>query len=541
MDILKTPFAILGATPRDSRQKITELADERSLIIDTDVCAEVRSILTHPRKRLASEIAWFPGVNAGYIAEMLSLLETIPPNDSMSVFDTLSNQELGITPMAMANFLAARLSRLPSSSLDKLRRYILGLAQYFEKINVEELIDVLNEDRAIAGFSEITDISVVEAEIQERRYYYVDIIKSALDNLSTKDLVEVLTEITEGDDNNDTVFPYLISDILDIYETAAQPFFAKETENIKNLAQILLEGLKASRPDSTLKEKSDQLAQVIRNWVKIAKPLIIRAKTMGVYYEDAWNLVNFLRDLSLCFYNQHKKAEFSLQISHLLMDEFSDIEEAAKRFRQDIATLEKIVEDKSKPIYEAYIGFPIKKTLRISSEGIEWQERLWSLETITRIKWGGIRRQGMLTWTSYTIFWGTDIDSVAINVNEVVYNEFVHCLWNAVGVRLMIECLEGLQSGKTYRFASVQVNDFGINMVRRKFFSTEQVFCKWEDMVFFNGNGTFCVGSKLDKRVSTSFSYLQDDNTHVLEAMIRMLWDRGEYRYKLSSVLTAKN
>jgi hypothetical protein len=97
--------------------------------------------------------------------------------------------------------------------------------------------------------------------------------------------------------------------------------------------------------------------------------------------------------------------------------------------------------------------------------------------------------------------------------------------------------LEGLQSGKSYYFASSLVSDFGIEIERRKFFSTERIFCNWEDMVFFNGNGTFCVGGKNDKKFAASFSYLQDDNIHVLEAMLQGLWKQRGYRHKLSSLL----
>src|SRR3546814_8022812 len=53
----QTPFAILGVTTRDDRRRIVELAEEKSLELDHDVCQKARSDLTNPRTRLSAEIA----------------------------------------------------------------------------------------------------------------------------------------------------------------------------------------------------------------------------------------------------------------------------------------------------------------------------------------------------------------------------------------------------------------------------------------------------------------------------------------------------
>ena len=51
------PFAVLGATPHDTRKRIVELAEERSLELDPAVCQKARSDLTNPRTRLTAELA----------------------------------------------------------------------------------------------------------------------------------------------------------------------------------------------------------------------------------------------------------------------------------------------------------------------------------------------------------------------------------------------------------------------------------------------------------------------------------------------------
>src|SRR5690554_6831225 len=104
MDLLQNPFYILTASPRDNRRRIMELADEKSLLLDSSECMNARSDLTNPRKRLSAEIAWLPGAGPKRVGEILSFLESQP-------IDLLSVEK--ISPMARANLLAAGLARLP--------------------------------------------------------------------------------------------------------------------------------------------------------------------------------------------------------------------------------------------------------------------------------------------------------------------------------------------------------------------------------------------------------------------------------------------
>src|SRR5690348_6600960 len=67
-----SPFAILGATCRDDRKRIVELAEEKSLELDHDVCQKARSDLTNPRTRLNAEIGWLPGISPRKASQLLS-------------------------------------------------------------------------------------------------------------------------------------------------------------------------------------------------------------------------------------------------------------------------------------------------------------------------------------------------------------------------------------------------------------------------------------------------------------------------------------
>jgi hypothetical protein len=216
MDLLQNPFHILNACPRDNRRRIMELADERSLLLDSSECMEARSELTNPRKRLSAEVAWLPGIGPKRAGEVLSLIESSPA-DLLEV-DNLSS-------IARANLLASGLARLPNHNTDDVVEWILEISYAFEDLDPEELSVIINEERVVSGFPEVSDLLAVEAEIQERRRHYRQVIKSALDNLSPKELVEAVTFAVESaTDDGEEHGPILIADLIDSYEVEAQGF-----------------------------------------------------------------------------------------------------------------------------------------------------------------------------------------------------------------------------------------------------------------------------------------------------------------------------
>lgn len=150
MDLLQNPFHILNASPRDNRRRIMELADERSLLLDSNQCMEARSDLTNPRKRLSAEIAWLPGIGPKRAGELLSLIES-SPTDLLGV-DNLSS-------IARANLLASGLSRLPENNADDVAEWILDIAWAFEDLGPDELSVIINEERVVSGFPEVVDLS----------------------------------------------------------------------------------------------------------------------------------------------------------------------------------------------------------------------------------------------------------------------------------------------------------------------------------------------------------------------------------------------
>ena len=537
MDLLQNPFHILNASPRDNRRRIMELADERSLLLDSSERVEARSELTNPRKRLSSEVAWLPGIGPKRVREVLSLLESSPA-DLLAV-DNLSS-------IARANLLAAGLARLPDHNADDLVEWILEISWAFEDLDPNELSMIINEERVVSGFPEVSDLSAVEAEIQERRRHYRQIIKSALDNLSPKELVEAVTVAVESaTDDGEEHGPILIADLVDSYEVEAQGFLDKEEGNIKTLVEELRAAVDAERPDSTLAPMVNQLVKVVKNWDTVAQPIQVSTKSRGLDHDASHRVAVLVRGLAIHMFNKHGKLDFSQQLTNMLQEVFAEVGEVAERTAEDADTLSEIAEQRVRLkedaknradewrreiTYEANVGALFKDKLRISPEGIEWKGRRWDLNAITRVRWGGTRHSvnGIPTGTTYSIIFGNGSNYASIELKkESTYSNFIDRLWRAVGVRLLTEYLEGLREGKKYRFGHSMLSDYGMELVRKKLFSSyEQVFCGWSELAIWNAPGLFCIGRKGDKSFSESFSYQDEDNIHILEAAIRMFMER---------------
>jgi len=337
MDLLQNPFYILGATPRDNRRKIIELSEERCLVIDSNEISRARLALTHPKKRLSAEIAWLPGVAPKRVKEVLDFLDGAVNN----ILDTTQ-----ITSVARANMLAAGLSRLTSkNNPEEIAKWILDLAWAFEKVEPEDLRTTINEERVVSDFPEVADISAVEAEVQERRIYYRKIIKSALDNLHSKDLVKAVTIVVESvTDEGKGQAPVLIDDLVDMYEIGAQPFLEKEGKNIEILVNKIHQTADAEKSDAVLEKFMAQLIQVVKNWNSVALPIQVSTKSRGLTHNASLRIASIVRGLAIDLFNEHDKLDLSQRLTKILQKVFAEVAEVAEHTAEDASVLDEIAE-----------------------------------------------------------------------------------------------------------------------------------------------------------------------------------------------------
>ena len=393
MDLLQNPFYILNATQRDNRHRIIELAEKQSLLSDADKCMEARSELTNPRKRISAEVAWMPGIVPERAYDMLMLLESsagnhlgsdkstsITPTDSLAaalsrlpyakkynvadkVLELLKLSDghftevgkfLGIdilSPVARANLLAARMSRLLDCTPDVIAEWILALVQAFETINPTEVRATLNEERRVSGFPEITDLSTIETEIQNLRLYYRQIIKSTLENILTakahvRAVTIVLLIVEPTTNSSENRWPILLEDTVDSYETGAQAFLEIVEKNIETLNTELRIAAEMEEPDTIFASMVDEFIETVRDWGIIADPIQLNKNRQGLRHNASHNIADRVRQLAIHLFNEYDKLNFSQKILNALQEVFTGIPAIAERITADLETLNRIAKQR---------------------------------------------------------------------------------------------------------------------------------------------------------------------------------------------------
>ena len=538
----QTPFAILGVTTRDDRRRIVELAEEKSLDLDHDVCQKARSDLTNPRTRLSAEIAWLPGVSPRKASQLVENLL----HDPMAV-----RGESGLPTLAHLNLLAAAFEAVDSEhDAEDLASFIQEVAYLVDEIDPEDVLRDINEDRAVSGFPEVRALDQIEAELAERKRYYRSAIKDALDRLPPTTLVQVMTDTVEGVTlGGEDHAPELIDDLVDSYEVETQGFLQKEAENVHKLIKAARDS--ANSGEAAVKPYVDKLDAVARNWDKVAQPIQLSAKARGIDHEASRDLAYEIRSLAIDLFNTHDMLTQSQRLTGLLQELFAELPEVSERVEQDADALADIFHERKQAVarrdewareitYRAEIGVMFKDTLSISPDGISWKGQSFSLDSITRVRWGGVRHSvnGVPTGTTYTIAFGDKRSEAVVELKkEDIYSKFIDKLWRAVCIRLLGEMLEALKDGRDLYFGDALLHDDGITLVKHKFLgANERVRCTWGQVQIWNADGSFCIGSKDDKKTNVGISYIHVANTHILEQLIRMAFKKPGLR-RLSELL----
>lgn len=535
------PFSILGATTRDNRHKIVELAEEKSLFLDSDICTKARSDLTTPRNRLAVEMAWLPGVSPKRAATLVDALHTH--------IDSLKG-ETSVPALANANLLAAAFELLdPDMAAELWCDWIVNFAHTVDMIKPEDVLREINEDRSVSGFPEVKGVEQIEVELRERRRHYTDTIKTALDGLESMKLVEVITDVVaQTTESGEDHAPQLVHELVDRYETEANRYLQPEAENIKKLIDAIREA--AAKSEAAAKPLLERLDQMVRKWDAIAQPIQLSMKAQGLDHDLSHDVAWGMRSLAVDLFNKHDMLDIATRLNQTLQELFTELPSVIERLNEDSEALEDI--DRNRKVaqqgeaewareitYQAEIGLVFKNTLRISTNGVEWKGQKIALADITRVRWGAVNHSvnGIPTGTDYTMAVGDNRSELVIETRkEDIYSSFTGCLWKAVCVRLMTETLKGLISGQRLSFGGAVIDDNGVQLTKHKFLGSDPAYRQWSQVTYGSANGSLNITAQDDKKTYISIPYLTTPNAHILETILRLNFKN--WKGKLSGLLS---
>ena len=487
-------------------------------------------------------MAWLPGVSPRKTSQLVeSLLQ-----DPMAI-----REESGLPTLAHLNLLAAAFEFVDGEhDADDLAGFIMETAYLAEELSPEDVLRDINEDRVASGFPEVRALDQIEGELTERKRYYRGSIKDALDRLPPMTLIQVMTETVDGVTSGGADHaPGLIDDLVDSYEVETQGILQKEAENVNKLIKAVREW--ASSGETVVKPYVEKLDSIARNWDKIAQPIQLSAKARGIVHEASRELAYEIRSLAIDLFNKHGMLAHSQRLTGLIQELFSEVPEIADRAEEDADALSDIFQQRQKAsahkdewareiTYRAEIGVMFKDTLSISPDGVSWKGQSFPLDSITRVRWGGVSHSinGIPTGTTYTIAFGDRNSEAIVELKKQdIYGTFIDKLWRAVCVRLLTEMLEALKDGRDLHFGDALLHDDGITLLKRKFLgSNERVRYSWGEVHVWGADGSFCIGAKDDKKVNAGISYIHGANTHILEQAIRMAFKKPGLR-RLSDLL----
>lgn len=527
----KNPFWLLGVNTRDGRHKIMERAEERALHADPAECQKARSDLTNPRTRLAAEVAWLPGVAPRMAEKLVASLSKNPLNIA---------SQTGIPEIGRANLMAAALEVVDPAGVgaQALADFMQAMGAVVDGIEPETILRDINEDRSVSGFAEVPNVAMVEEEIEARKKSYKAVLKEALNGMPSAMILETMgILVDQSTDCGESPAPSLIDDLVDSYEVETQGVLEKEQANITKLAQSAVAAAPtgARGVDAIL----DKLEPVVRNWCRISAPIQTSMRARGLEHGHSERVAYEIRNLGLELYNKHDLLAQAQRTTKILLDLFDGLPELSEKAQADAAALLKIKKDAAASkkqqdewaeaiTYHAQIGVVLKDDLSISPSGIRWKNKTFPLDSVSQVRWGGVKHSvnGVSTGTIYTIGIGDGRSSVEISLRkEEIYTKFLSCLWRAVCVRLLFETVKRLKDGETLLFGTFKVKDDSVGLVRQKFLGrilgNDEVWVPVNQINILSYGGNFMIGAKAPQKLTGSASYIEHHNTHIIEHLMQ--------------------
>ncbi|KJU85151.1 hypothetical protein MBAV_002649 [Candidatus Magnetobacterium bavaricum] len=446
---------------------------------------------------------------------------------------------------------------------------ILVMAKSYDEIKSESLMATLNKDRQLAGFPQIQDVNIILDAIEHHRRYLATVMINALNN--TKDPDIVFTEIVEVvTSHGQQQPPKLITDLAELYQREIQKYLNKLSEQILSITKDI---------QSRNMQERDRIIKTIENrlmsWHQIARPIHLIMKTQGIEDSYSLDLARELRNASIFLANEMGMYGEAKRISMLISKVFKELPMFAEFISNDVKTLEDIIVNKKKSAEEKIkwqkeisldieIGTLFKDRLVISSNSITYKERTIKTDEVSRIRWGILVEYNdeQKSKSYYTIWLGTPRELLEIECNTILerlstvekrYALIIEKLWKAVCIRLFSEILSRLSSGEKIVYGDnyAVVDKHGILL------AGNTSHYRWEDITFHSSSGGLVIkyeknaqtrlsdGEGISRNSSYSIagyhgyyhqpkprpqlSYRNHDNVYILEAILRFLYEDGNY------------
>ena len=340
MSLTSNPFHILGAKMTDDRRRIVALAKEKSFGGDEEAVRQAQGILLTPRKRLAAEIAWLPGVEPDQIGELLSVVRTasVLPRD--------------LPALARANLLAHMLvhhritldvgARQPGAVAEFAKRIAL-LAGAHQAARADEMTTFVNEGRLAAGVPMASKQDVID-ELRDRATSFRDTIEHCLDNLPLPVMVEIVTAtVNVASRSGSRHAPALIDSLIDsYYERRMSGKMDEHKKEITALVSQIRKDVASGHIVNVKRSRLEEVKRSLRAWDVLAQPVQVSFASRGMSHLPSDEIMHDTRNLAVELFNKYGVVFLSdvRGLTKTLRQVFAEMEPITELLDKDVATLD---------------------------------------------------------------------------------------------------------------------------------------------------------------------------------------------------------
>lgn len=340
MQYSDNPFKILEVSPTDNRREIARRGEEMALLLDMNKCAEARTTLTNPHRRIEAELHWFLDCDGEEIAEIEGFIAQVLGGHSTADYPVSLSSSLTQFNVQMACLPADSFSD-PAMAIN----CILRLSQLYETIDEEETFSLINRLRAHAGFPEVAKISLVEEALQALRTELRQALSQKLQALPNDTYASIVTSLAEsfsGIGSSRYKGQAVLDDVISEYQLFINDQLKKKSQQITKMAEHIARSADKIDVERVLAD----LFSLLSAWDKLAQPLQLGAVATGSAHTDSTDMLNALRKLSTTLHNNHNLTEAALRITSKALDVFKEFPEHREKLEEDREILAKILKNK---------------------------------------------------------------------------------------------------------------------------------------------------------------------------------------------------
>lgn len=526
MNLFENPFNVFGVSTRDNRKQILEIAKEKILSLDPGFVSDAKLMLTTPSKRINAEIAWLPGLSKNKCQEVMQFLAN--KNTDLNFIGTLP-------PLPALNVLVSMVNYWDNLQPKLVVELMIAVSTKYEDINVDNLTTILNEERDVAKIPAISSSSIVGHALEVHKNYCIEQIQYLLDKLSIKDLTSSMLLLMERCLKQEKRLTLVDALIDKSYAIKVQPYVLDQSDKIQKIASAINKKLSGNLTSSSVDEAVEEFIRELSVFDEMARPIQLSMKQRGLEHQGSKDIAYVARGLAIDLLNKAKKEELSEKLMKKVQELFIEIPSVEERVSADLQDLKEIQEDQKE--WEKGISCSVSQwgwghKLDISPTGITVSKsRHYKLEEISSIRYGVTKKytNGIYTGTDTLVHFGTEKNGFEtitwLDYKNGNWNKFVNCLYRAVGWRIFLAMISKLALGGNLYGV---IYDDKVLLAKTHFYTpTEKQFFSWNEVVIFSQNGFFVIANKNDNAWQVSFSYQEDDNTHIIDNMIHEAFKKG--------------